>query len=369
MATLSIWIGLPCSFRSSVSPDVDLRGRLARWQEFLQEMSIKIRYKHGGDNKVADVLFRMVNSISFVKLSNDLLDELKEFADFDSFITGIRAKVLLRDASTDLKGDKFASFEIRDGILVKKGRVVVPCVDKLIKRILVECHDVPSAGHPGVLRTYMLVKRHFFWPGMKSDVEKHMAHFFPVKTTIKASELAQLFVDRLFSLYGLPGDIVSDRDPKFTSKFWQTVFEKLETKLSMSSGEHPQSDGQTERMNQLLEDMLRSFVGNLTRQGVWEKYLPLLQFAHNSAHQSAIGMSPFMAMYGYEPRSPRVGDLAYTLDLLVSSKIHPTFHVSKLKACLHSGDIVDQSIIQVPEIDAEKAGPANILAHIASHAL
>ncbi|XP_024521878.1 uncharacterized protein LOC112343134 [Selaginella moellendorffii] len=263
-------------------------------------MSVKIQYKHGGDNKVADALSRMVNSISFMKLSNVLLDELKKFADFDSFITNIHAKV-----------------------------------------VKVDHQKLSGLYHP--LR---------------------MARFFPVKTTIKASELAQLFVDWLFSLYGLLGDIVSDRDPKFTSKFWQMVFEKLETKLSMSSGEHPQFDGQIECMNQLLEDMLRSFVGNLTQQGVWEKYLPLLQFTHNSAHQSTIGMSPFMAMYGYEPRSlvslnlalvrslkgggsaklcPQycgpwtilqgMGDLAYTLDLPASLKIHPTFHLLKAAVC------------------------------------
>ncbi|XP_024519172.1 uncharacterized protein LOC112342112 [Selaginella moellendorffii] len=138
-------VGHPLAYMSHKF-DATQRNWPTRDKELYAEMSVKIWYKHGGDNKVADALSRMVNSISFVKLSSDLLDELKEFADFDSFITDIRAK----------------------------GRVVVPRVDKLIKRILVECHDVPSAGHPGVLRTYMLVKRHFFWPGMKSDVEKYV---------------------------------------------------------------------------------------------------------------------------------------------------------------------------------------------------
>ncbi|XP_024515214.1 uncharacterized protein LOC112340634 [Selaginella moellendorffii] len=171
----------------------------------------------------------MVNSISFVKLSSDLLDELKEFANFDSFITDIHAKVLLRDASIDLKGDKFALFKIQDGILVKKGQMV-PHIDKLIKQILVECHDVPSVGHLGVLRMYMLVKKYSFWPGMKSNVKKYVCGCL-ICQAVKVDY--QKFAGLYHPL----------RDPKFKSKFWQTVFEKLETKLGMSTGEHPQSDG------------------------------------------------------------------------------------------------------------------------------
>ncbi len=90
---------------------------------------------------------------------------------------------------------------------------------------------------------------------------------------------------QLFRLYGLPLDIVSDRDSKFTSEFWQLVFQKLETTLSLSSSDHPQSDGQTERVNQILEDMLRAYVSK--KQSSWEDYLPMVEFAYNSAKHSS----------------------------------------------------------------------------------
>ena len=84
------------------------------------------------------------------------------------------------------------------------------------------------------------------------------ANVFATKTTVTAPELAYQFIDELFRFYGSPMDIVSDRYPKFTSDFWMLVFKKLETTLSMSSTNHPQSDGQTERVNQIIEDMLRA---------------------------------------------------------------------------------------------------------------
>ena len=129
-----------------------------------------------------------------------------------------------------------------------------------------------------------------------------MARFIATKTTVTAPELAYQFVDELFRFYGLPMDIVSDRDPKFTSDFWMQVFKKLETTLSMSSTDHPQSDGQTERVNQIIEDMLRAYVG--AKPTKWERYLPILEFAYNSSKHTSTGYSPFMLMYGFQPRAP-----------------------------------------------------------------
>ena len=114
-----------------------------------------------------------------------------------------------------------------------------------------------------------------------------MARFIATKTTVTAPELAYQFVDELFRFYGLPMDIVSDRDPKFTSDFWTQVFKKLETTLSMSSTDHPQSDGQTERVNQIIEDMLRAYVG--AKPTKWERYLPILEFSYNSSKHTSTG--------------------------------------------------------------------------------
>ena len=129
-----------------------------------------------------------------------------------------------------------------------------------------------------------------------------MARFISTKTTVTANELAYLFVDELFRFYGLPMDIVSDRDSKFTSEFWSQVFKKLETTLSMSSADHPQSDGQTERVNQIIEDMLRAYVAK--KPSKWEQYLPILEFAYNSSKHTSTGYSPFLLMYGFQPRAP-----------------------------------------------------------------
>ncbi|MCO5566933.1 hypothetical protein L7F22_020616 [Adiantum nelumboides] len=129
-----------------------------------------------------------------------------------------------------------------------------------------------------------------------------MAKFIATKKTVKTSELAKLFVQHLYKLYGMPADIVSHRDRKFNSHFWRKVFKKLDTTLSMSTADHPESDGQTERINQILEDMLRSYVSK--KQSNWEDYLPILEFAYKSSKDLASGFTPFMLMYGFHPRSP-----------------------------------------------------------------
>ena len=83
-----------------------------------------------------------------------------------------------------------------------------------------------------------------------------MCQFIPTKTTVKTPELARLFVDNVYRLYGLPANIIGDRDRKFDSHFWRAVFKRLDTMLNLSTADHPQTDGQTKRVNQVLEDML-----------------------------------------------------------------------------------------------------------------
>ena len=126
-----------------------------------------------------------------------------------------------------------------------------------------------------------------------------MAHFIPTRESVSAPQVADLFISHIFRLHGLPRSIVSDRDTRFTSHFWTAVFDALKTELGMSSGDHPETDGQTERVNQTLEDMLRSYVS--LRQHTWNRWLPLLEFAYNVRKHSSTGMSPFELNYGYRP--------------------------------------------------------------------
>jgi hypothetical protein len=134
------------------------------------------------------------------------------------------------------------------------------------------------------------------------DMLSKMVHFVPTTTTATAPATARIFFDSIFRLHGLPKVIVSDRDSKFTSRFWRTLFEHLGTKLAMSTAFHPQTDGQTERMNRTLEDMLRAFVNY--KQDDWDTYLSAAEFAYNSAPNASTGMTPFKMVYGSDPYTP-----------------------------------------------------------------
>ncbi|GFZ15866.1 hypothetical protein Acr_25g0002750 [Actinidia rufa] len=132
------------------------------------------------------------------------------------------------------------------------------------------------------------------------------AHFLPVKTTYSLSKYANLYIAEIIRLHGTPVSIVSDRDPRFMSKFWKSLQRALGTELSFSTAFHPQMDGQSERTIQTLEDMLRLCV--LDFQGNWEMHLPLVEFAYNNSFHASIGMAPYEALYGRKCR------VAYMLD-------------------------------------------------------
>ncbi|POM69963.1 DNA/RNA polymerase, partial [Phytophthora palmivora] len=118
-----------------------------------------------------------------------------------------------------------------------------------------------------------------------------MVHLAPVRDKVTGKQAAQLFLDSVFRYHGLPETIVSDRDSRFTGAFWDTLFQLLGTKLTMSTADHPQTDGQTERVNRVLEDTLRSICAEAPRS--WSDQLPMVEFALNNAVHASTGFTPF----------------------------------------------------------------------------
>jgi hypothetical protein len=242
-------------------------------------------------------------------------------------------------------------------------RLCVPNIEDLRKKILEEAHHSSYTIHPGSTKMYKDLKENYWWEGMKRDVAEFVskclicqqvkaehqrpaglfqrieipewkwemitmdfvtglprtsrgfdsawvivdrltksAHFLPVKTTYSAAQYAKLYVERIVSLHGVPLSIISDRGPQFTAHFWRSFQAALGTRLDLSIAFHPQTDGQSERTIQILEDMLRACVLDL--RGSWDQYLPLMEFAYNNSYQSSIQMAPFEALYGRRCKSP-----------------------------------------------------------------
>jgi hypothetical protein len=119
-------------------------------------------------------------------------------------------------------------------------------------------------------------------------------HFIPVQLTCKAIDIANIFMKEIFRLHGMPKEIVFDRDMKFISNFWKSLMVGLGSKLLFNIAYHPQTDGQTERVNQILEYMLRMHVMHQPKK--WEDYLPLVEFVYNNGYQESLKMSPLKVL-------------------------------------------------------------------------
>ena len=128
------------------------------------------------------------------------------------------------------------------------------------------------------------------------------AHFLPVRTDYSLDKLAELYMREIVQLHRIPISIISDRDLRFTSRFWGKLQEALGTQLNFSTMFHPQMDGQLERVIQVLEDMLRSCV--IDYKGSWDRHIPLVEFMYNNSFQLSIGMTPYEALYGRKCRTP-----------------------------------------------------------------
>jgi IS30 family transposase len=121
-----------------------------------------------------------------------------------------------------------------------------------------------------------------------------VAHFIQVKTTYTGAQLAELYIPQIVCLHGVPKKIVSDRGTQFMYQFQQKLHESMDMKLNFSSAYHPQMDGQTERTNQVLDDMLRACA--LKHGDSWDKSLPFAEFSYNNSYQANLKMAPFEAL-------------------------------------------------------------------------
>lgn len=252
------------------------------------------------------------------------------------------------------------------GAVYFRDRLFVPNQLGLRDKILQAFHDAPTAGHPGSGRTIKRVSESYHWEYLSRDVKKFVptcgvcqrtkprqhkpfgylaplpvperpfqeismdfvtglpavtpqgkkrdailvvvcrftkyALYIPCSSALTAEGLAQVLWVHVFSVYGLPDGIVSDRGSLFTSKFWTTLCSLLSVERRLSTAFHPQTDGQTERQNQNLEHFLRAFC--TLQQDDWVDQLPLAQYTYNTAWHSAIRQTPSIALMGFNPRGP-----------------------------------------------------------------
>lgn len=250
-------------------------------------------------------------------------------------------------------------FALRDGVLCKEGRVVIPTGSPFIPILLQQFHASSTGGHEGQLKTYKRLSREVTWIGVCHDVIKFIeqcqtcqknkystlspagllnplpipqqvwsdvsmdfieglpkskgynsilvvvdrlskySHFILLAHPYTAKDVAQSFMEEVVKLHGFPESIVSDRDKVFLSNFWTALFQSQGTCLRRSSAYHPQTDGQTEVVNRCLETYLRCFAGE--RPHSWAQWLHWAEYWFNTSFHSAIGMTPFKALYGRDP--------------------------------------------------------------------
>ncbi|GJU98168.1 reverse transcriptase domain-containing protein [Tanacetum coccineum] len=319
----------------------DLNMRQRRWIELLSDYECEIKYHPGKANVVADALSR-----------KERLKPRRSEASKD-----------LKAPTEWLRGLERHFEQRADGEIYFFDRIWIPSIGDVRKLIMDEAHTSRYSVHPGADKMYYDLRDLYWWPGMKRDIAEYVsrcltcskikaehqkpsgllqqpeipewkweklamdfitklpksssgydtiwvivdrltksAHFLPIREDYKTEKLAKIYVNEIVARHGVPVSIISDRDGRFTSHLWQALQEALGTRLDMSTAYHPQTDGQSERTIQTLEDMLRACVMDFG--GSWDTHLPLIEFSYNNSYHTSIKCAPFEALYGRKCRSP-----------------------------------------------------------------
>nr|GEX68693.1 putative reverse transcriptase domain-containing protein [Tanacetum cinerariifolium] len=339
----------------------ELNMRQRWWIELLSDYDFEIKYHPGKANMVADALSRKerlkprrVRAMSITihyGLKTKILEAQRE------------ASKDLKAPAEWLRGLK-THFERRDdGGIYFFDRICIPLVGGVKKLIMDEAHISRYSIHPGADKMYYDLRDLYWWPGMKRDIAEYVSrcltcskikaehqkpsgllqqpeipewkwekikmdlvtklprssggydtiwvivdrltkstHFLPIREDYKTEKLARIYINGIVARHGVPVSIISDRDGRFASQLWQALQEVLGTKLHMSTAYHPETNGQSERTIQTLEDMLRACVMDFG--GSWDTHLPLVEFSYNNSYHTSIKCAPFEALYGRKCRSP-----------------------------------------------------------------
>lgn len=338
-----------------------LSARQMRWLIFFERFNFTITYRAGSRNGKADALSRLLEPEVEVFDPRPIVPPERIVAVLTQFEQQVLDEYPLDSAAGTYDCGS-------DGLPRNNGRLYVPI--SLREEALRTVHDTLLAGHQGIRRTLDLLQRSYWWPTMRQDVQSYvstcetcarskpdsgrpsgfllplpipdrpwqalsmdfivdlpvsfgyttilvvvdvltkMCHFIPVKQLPTSKETADLLFDNVFRLHGLPSSIVSDRGTQFTSKFWRAVCSKLQIDLRLSTSFHPQTNGQTERLNRTLEQYLRCFC--TYQQDDWSRLLSMAEFALNNSHSSTTGYSPFFSNYGFHPSFLPLSDTSTT---------------------------------------------------------
>ncbi|GJT89606.1 reverse transcriptase domain-containing protein [Tanacetum coccineum] len=339
----------------------ELNMRQRRWIELFSDYECEIRYHPGKANVVADALSRKerLKPRRVRAMAMTVQPGLKERIRVAQ-IEALRQENILMENLHGLD----QQMEKKEGeSLYFMDRIWVPLIGDMRSIIMDEGHKTKYSVHPGADKMYYDLRDRYWWPGMKRDIATYVskcltcskvkaehqrpsgllqqpeipewkwdkiamdfitklprsksgydtiwvvvdrltksAHFLAIREDYSTEKLAKIYVDEIVARHGVPVSIISDRDGRFTSRCWQTVQKALGTRLDMSTAYHPQTDGQSERTIQTLEDMLRACV--IDFGGSWDVHLPLAEFSYNNSYHSSIKCAPFEALYGRKCRSP-----------------------------------------------------------------
>nr|GFA27655.1 putative reverse transcriptase domain-containing protein [Tanacetum cinerariifolium] len=388
----------------------ELNMRQQRWIELLSEYDCEIRYHPGKANVVADALSRKEREKP-LRVRSLVLTDHKDLMQqiFEAQVESLKEGNVQKE---DLGRIQKQIFKIRsNGIRYHDKRIWMPLHGGLRDLIMHESHKSKYSIHPGSTKMYQDLRKLYWWPNMKADIATYVsqcltcakvkaehlkpsgllqhpkipewkwenvtmdfvigllrtpsgcdliwvivdrltksAHFLPKKKTDSIEKLAELYLKEIVCKYGVPVLVISDRDSLFTSRFWVSLQKALGTQLDLSTAYHPETDGQSERTIQTLEDMLRACVFDF--RSSWDKHLPLVEFSYNNSYHASIKAAPGGIRFGKrEKLSPRfigpfkvierIGPIAYKLEFPDKLRgIHDTFYVSNLKRCFMNDDVV-----------------------------